>query len=54
MQKTEDNNTLPFKCSSPLKDDDGLLVDFFDLLLQWDLEDEKNKKQDKQKIQTQI
>lgn len=46
MQRTENNNALPFECPPCKEEDDRRLVDFFDLLLQWDIENERREKQE--------
>ena len=45
MQEAEDNNILPVQHPLP-KEDAKLLVGFFDLLLQWEIEDEQRQKQE--------
>lgn len=50
MQNTGINNEATFK-STLSKEDDKLLVDFFALLLQWEIENDRIKTQESQKIQ---
>ena len=46
MQEIGNNSTLPFLCPTCNEEDDKRLVDFFDLLLQWDIENERREKQE--------
>lgn len=50
MQRVEDSK-LSFR--APLSEEDNKrLVSFFEILLEWDIENEQNAKQENQEIQT--
>ncbi|OGT08326.1 MAG: hypothetical protein A2X78_03075 [Gammaproteobacteria bacterium GWE2_37_16] len=49
MQKVETSKILLFKRPFS-KEGDKRLVDFFDLLLQWEIEDGQRKKQETKKV----
>ena len=51
MQETADSNVLNFKRSAS-KEEEKRMIDFFDLLLQWQIEDERTQKKGNQKMQT--
>jgi hypothetical protein len=54
MQEQKNNNQI-VNTTTPLNmENSKLLVDFFDLLLQWNIEDERKQKEEDKKIQTTI
>jgi hypothetical protein len=54
MQEQKNNNQIA-NATNPLNmENSKLLVDFFDLLLQWNIEDERKQKEEDKKIQTTI